>query len=227
MAAPIASYVQLPDDSGNTGKKPRTQTRVVGANTVHEHFFVPTSQRAKLGVFHYSTTLQSVKDNASAQDGTTTGFFWLANPVGSTIELIVREIALQFSAITGTAMVTVPHILAQRFTLTGTASGGTVTPAKRRSSEAANVGSLRTAVTGMTPSLGATVKTFLTPIIISAASPFAPPPQVWPTSKDPLEDGGLVLAAGEGLVLYQPDAGTASEVRRFTVDATTEEADVS
>ena len=40
MAAPIANKIILPDDSGNTGKKVRTQTRVVGADTVHEHFFV-------------------------------------------------------------------------------------------------------------------------------------------------------------------------------------------
>lgn len=35
-----ASYVQLPDDSLNTGKKVRTNTRTVGPDTVHEHFWI-------------------------------------------------------------------------------------------------------------------------------------------------------------------------------------------
>lgn len=35
-----ASFVQLPDDSINLGKKVRTNTRVVGADTVHEHYFL-------------------------------------------------------------------------------------------------------------------------------------------------------------------------------------------
>ena len=34
-----ANYVQLPDDSGNTGKKVRTWQRTVGANDTEEHFF--------------------------------------------------------------------------------------------------------------------------------------------------------------------------------------------
>lgn len=44
MASPIASKIILPSDTGNTGKNVRTQTRVVGADTVHEHFFVKTDR---------------------------------------------------------------------------------------------------------------------------------------------------------------------------------------
>jgi len=36
------SYIQLPDDSANTGKKVRSQSRTVGANTVHEHYNILT-----------------------------------------------------------------------------------------------------------------------------------------------------------------------------------------
>ena len=32
------AYVQLPDDSANTGKKVRTNSRTVGADSVHEHY---------------------------------------------------------------------------------------------------------------------------------------------------------------------------------------------
>lgn len=31
-------FIQLPDDASNTGKKVRTQSRAIGANTVHEHY---------------------------------------------------------------------------------------------------------------------------------------------------------------------------------------------
>ena len=34
------AIIQLPDDASNTGKKVRTQTRIVGANTVHEHYTI-------------------------------------------------------------------------------------------------------------------------------------------------------------------------------------------
>lgn len=38
-----ASDVRLPDDSGNLGKRVRTQDRVVGANTVQEHYMILTA----------------------------------------------------------------------------------------------------------------------------------------------------------------------------------------
>jgi hypothetical protein len=34
------SFITTPDDAALTGKKVRTQTRVVGADTVHEHYFI-------------------------------------------------------------------------------------------------------------------------------------------------------------------------------------------
>src|SRR5258708_6650097 len=33
------AFIQLPDDSGNAGKKVRTNTRLVGGEIVHEHVF--------------------------------------------------------------------------------------------------------------------------------------------------------------------------------------------
>jgi hypothetical protein len=48
MAAPTPSWVQLPLDTSNTGKKMRTQTRHVGADDVLEHAFNPVSLRSKL-----------------------------------------------------------------------------------------------------------------------------------------------------------------------------------
>jgi hypothetical protein len=220
MAAPIADKVILPSDTANTGKKIRTQTRVVGADTVHEHYFVNVSRRSKTGIYYYSPGLQSVQ--ASAQDGTTTGFCWLINPVGSVIDLGVREVVLLLN---GSAVAaTQPRIILVKFTFTGTASGASVTPAKRKtSSDAAPVGSLRTTPTGLTITLGATAASFIAPAIITAASAFPTDDQSWPNSKDPLEDHALELEPGEGVVLYQADAGTATDPRRFVVNITAEE----
>src|SRR6266545_1371349 len=91
MAAPIASFIQLPVDTGNTGKKVRTQTRVVGADTVHEHFFVPISARGVTVGYKASTGTLTVP--AAVHNGTTTGFAWLYNVVGSTIKMALKRIS--------------------------------------------------------------------------------------------------------------------------------------
>ena len=49
MTAPASTYVQLPSDGSNTGKLNRTQTKVVGSNTVHEHFMVPSKNYTSNG----------------------------------------------------------------------------------------------------------------------------------------------------------------------------------
>jgi len=219
MAAPTPSYVRLVDDASNTGKKARTQSRVVGADTVHEHFQIPTSRRSKLGVHYYSPALQSVQ--ASAQDGTSTGFLWIQNPIGSGITMVLREIALRFNGTAAAA--TLPRVLATKFTFTGTASGASVTPARRKTGENSPLGFIRTAVTGMTVTLGAIVASFIVPSIISASGVFPDSQQVWPATKDAMEEDGIELAPGEGVVIYQPDAGTAADPRRFVANIVVEE----
>lgn len=227
MAAPAASHVKLPSDTGNAGfKQVRTQTRVVGAETVHEHFFVPVSPRSKLGIYYYSPALQSVQ--ATAQDATATGFLWLQNPNASGRNLVLREILMKFSNAAATVAATAPRIIAALFTFTGTASGASVTPAKsgRIASEPSPVGFLRTAVTGMTVTLGATIASFLVPVVMTAVGNYGDSPQVWPYSKDPFEDDGIVIPPQSGVVLYQPDNGTTTDPRRFITNLVTEEVDV-
>lgn len=220
MAVPVETWVQLALDTSNTGKKVRTQTRVVGADTVHSHYFIPQSLRSKK-VFHYSTPLQSVL--LAAQDGTTTGFFWLQNPVASIIDLVVRKTALHFGT-TNLAAVTVPRLLLVKFTFASTASGATVTPARRKQADA-NAADMRTAPTGMTSlTLGATIASFVVPQMHAAGQVFHPPVQEWPAGgHDPFEDDDIILIPGEGAVLYQADAGTTSDPRKFIVNLRAEE----
>ena len=168
--------------------------------------------------------MQSVQ--AAAQDALATGFFWLQNPAASGLNLIVRQFTLRFSLAANTACPTAPRIVLARFTFTGTPSGATVTPAKRRTADNANVATMRTAVTGMTVTLGAIAASFLVPAMSAAGQTFTPPEQQWPPNLDSIEEEDLILVPGEGALLYQPDAGTASDPRRFTVDLRAEEVEV-
>ena len=96
MAAPIAGFVQLPTDSGNTGKKVRTQTRVVGADTVHEHHFVSISSRKIDGV--YFAVSGVVATVAAADNGTTAARLgWLEMPVGGTKRGRLRRFCLEWA----------------------------------------------------------------------------------------------------------------------------------
>src|SRR4051812_40175473 len=127
MAAPVASYIQLPVDTGNTGKKVRSQTRVVGADTVHEHFFIPESRRSRLGVYYAASGTLTIP--AAAQNGTTTGLFWLYNPIGSVVKMGLRRLATQIVfALTTTIDVSIPRIAFSRFTFTGAGSGAQIAP---------------------------------------------------------------------------------------------------
>lgn len=218
MAAPTPTFVILPSDVGNLGKKMRTQTRHVGADDVLEHIFGLVSLRSKK-VFHYSPPTLAV--TAAAQDATASGSFWLQNPAGSAVDLYIRQLILRFGS-TNVASTTVTRIVLARFAFTGTPSGATVTAARRKSAEAP-AADLRTAVTGMTVTLGATIASFVAPMMLAVSQTFTPPEQKWPGAHDPFEDDDIVLAPGEGAVLYQPDPGTAADPRRFTVDMRVEE----
>ena len=211
MAAPIAGFVQLPTDAGNTGKKVRTQTRVVGADTVHEHHFVPISVRKIDGLYNaVSGVLATV---AAADNGTTAARLgWLEMPVGGTKRGRLRRFCLEWAlgaAVGADATVMFTPITVSRFTFTGTASGALITPAKRNPSDAANSANLRTASTGMTVTLGAlAVRGSLVPFVdFATAAGWAPTATgdfVWTPNH---EDEFLDFGPGEGLVFYQADAG--------------------
>src|SRR5262245_17213865 len=169
MAAPVASKIILPSDTGNAGKNVRTQTRVVGADTVHEHFFILETRRSRLGIYYAASGTLTIP--TSAQNGTTTGLFWIFTPVGSSVKVGVRRLATQVQFATTSAIdVSVPRIAFSLFTFAGTASGAQVTPAKRMSTDATPVGQLRTASTGMTVTLGAMIKSDFPPIMPTATS---------------------------------------------------------
>lgn len=216
----VAAYVQLPLDTGNTGKKQRTQSRTVGADTVHEPFMVMSSQREYQGVYGYHSGVQTLL--AAAQNGTSTGFYWAFNPIGSTIKMTLARLTYKHQITTNLSMPTSPRIILQLFTYTGTPSGAAVTPGKFNSSYPAAQGSVRTAMTGMTITLGGIIDATF-PIVTAGTAGWT---FVTPGIDDNVSNSELsdpTLAAGEGAVCYQADAGTTADTRKLVADLVTTE----
>jgi len=227
MAAPLETYVQIPDDSGNTGKKIRVQTRVIGSNTVDGHFFIPSSPQLILGAYLSNSAVYTV--GSSAQNGTTAAIWWLEVPSTATCNARVRKLDICITNTSGTAdMTSAPRISFARFTHNGGWSGATQTFVKRATSDASAQAGLYTASTGTTVTLGnpawsATVPgmDFTTAGIINSFL-F----QVWYVGGNLLsEDEFIDLAPGEGLVCYQIDAGTSSDQRKLVVNLLWDEYD--
>lgn len=217
MAGPVAGFVQLPTDSGNAGKKIQTQSEIIGADTVHSHYFVQRSRRKIVGVYLAAAT-GAVSVQATAQNGTSTGHFWFEVPTGASIHARIRkfEITYDWGVVPAADVTTLPRTALTRFTFTGAASGASITPARRKSDDAANVGNVRTAVTGMTVTVGAVAWMSLAPFVDFATAVGINMSARNTENYEPLdEEAFLDIAPGEGVLLYQPDAGTASDLRRF------------
>jgi hypothetical protein len=215
MAAPVAAFVQLPDDTGNTGKKVRTQTRVVGSNTVHEHYFVQVQQRDYVGVYWGSIGNQTMP--ITAQNGTTSGNWWLFNPIGSTVKSALRRFSstMNFNAL---AVDLVPgQFRMSLFTYTGTPSGAALTMGKSDSTMATPQTSWRTASTGMTITLGATIYEEQGPILpLATGSGVVCGPYVGIERNPDIDEGEIVLRAGEGVVDWSALALTTANRRATT-----------
>src|SRR5256712_1722627 len=107
------------------------------------------------GLYYVESGNQTVLASAHAA---TAGFFWLINPVGSTVIVYLRAIGFVWSGTAVTAFPTSPRVTVERVTFTGTASGATLTPAKRATTDATNTATLRTASTGLTLTAGAVIE---------------------------------------------------------------------
>jgi hypothetical protein len=226
MSGPIAGKLILPDDSGNTGKKIRTQTRVIGADTVHEHFYVPVSICRIMGIYHANIPLYTVAN--SAQNGTSAAIGWLQVPAAATVNARVRMMSVSHTNAVATAIdhATAPRIAFQRATFTGTPSGAVITSAKRATTDNAAQCDIRTASTGLTISLvaNALVWASLCPGVDITTSGVYNSflREEW---RPMVEDEFIDLAPGEALAIYQIDAGTASDQRRALVNICWDEYD--
>lgn len=212
--------IQLPLDTGNTGKMKRTRSRTIGANTVHEDFVVLSSDREYYCKPRWESGLLTIP--SAVQNGTTSGLIWFFNPIGSNRKIGVDRLTMsdQFTAL---GVDTVAGLLSvNRFTYTGTPSGGTITPSQRITSDAAPVGDIRTASTGMSITLGARVfsKQLQTMgLATGGAGAWSPHTQDFVPESD---DAQQILLPGEGLVFWSSVAVTTSN-RRALVNGMWEE----
>lgn len=209
------SFIQLPADS--TGKKSHTRQRTIGANVIEDSYVIPISERVNSGTYIGHPGAQLVQ--AAATNGTTTGFWWMYN-TSATVFAAVRKVSFvsQHGSILVTA--TSPRIALARFTFTGTPSGTAVTTAKVDSAHAASTVSVRTTQAGSTVTLGALFHAFLPVVALTAVGVTNPAEDDFGPEE---ESGEIVLRQNEGIVCYQPDAGTASDTRRFVTAVTWDE----
>lgn len=220
MAAPAADKIILPLDTGNTGKKVRTQTRVVGADTVHSHYFINEDPRNVVGVYTGSSGVLTVP--ATVHNGTTTGFLWLYNPVGSAIKMQVSRIIYDMQFIALAVDLLGGELRLSRFTFTGVNSGTKVTPMKRDSTDAANVGELATSWATAVATLVATrigVHYPTMDLVTGGAGHWNP----HRADLRPVNDNEEpVLRAGEGLVFWHAVAVTTAN-RRLIINTSWDE----
>lgn len=209
-----ASYIRLPDDG--VGKKTRTRNRTVGADDIHEPYMLALVHERILTTAYYLSTGALVI--AAAADAANVGRMYLFNDADSTVLLAVR--AIHFSSQMGSvlAVPTSPRITIKRYTGTGTAPSSTETTGTKMDTSLAdkNAGwALRNGVTNMgTVTEGAEAMAFY-PVASATAVAYSPPS---PASRRLEPESAIILRAGEGIMVKQSDAATASDTRRFTVD---------
>ena len=207
MAAKTDQVIILPLDTGNTGKKVRSKESVVGANTVQEYFFIPSSERDKVGNYKFSIPATAIP--TAAQNGTTTGACWLTNPLGSTIKVAVDRITLKHNFSTTLAVdLIAPLIRINRISFTGTLAAATTTPARRDSTDPAHQALLSILPTGLTVTDVATIYEWIgqtQDVAASAGGHWSAQNDEWNPSG---EGDELILRPGEGIVIFSQLAVT-------------------
>lgn len=169
------------------------------------------------GVYFYHSGVLAVQ---AAADAALAGRVWLINPIGSTTTLRIKTIQFECQISAAGVMPTSPRLTAARVTFTGTASGASLNPAKRKTSDASPQGSLRTASTGLSLTAGEIVVSFYPLATQANNNGFSGPAAIlWA----PEAENQIELVPGEGIVIRQPDTGTTADVRRYTIDITVEE----
>lgn len=216
MSVPVDSSIRLPDDSGNGGKYVRTQSRVVGGTTVHEHYYVQSRRASVLGVHRLAVAQQTVL--AAAQNGTTAGF--LFGHMGSAVSgkaFRIRRLSVTSQHSTALATPTAPRLLVRRYTSAGALSGAALAPTKNDSTHTSAASIFSLASTGNTVvHVGDGFGAAGLAGALTAVGAYEP---CFKDIVDPAadEDDWPVFRPGEGFVVYQDTAGTASDTRKFNL----------
>lgn len=227
MAKPIANKIILPLDTGNTGKNVRTQTRVVGADTVHEHFWVPLRQAQIVSIYRLALVQATVA--ASAQNGTTAGLLFGHMPASATTRAMrLRRLSVSSQHSTALATPTAPRLLVRRFTSAAALSTSLIAPNLNDSVAHATPACLyslvNTGVTVVHVGIG-----FGTAGITGAITAVGAYPTPYQDIIDPSadEDDWPVFHPGQGFVVYQDVAGTTADTRKLNIQMLCDEIDIA
>jgi len=207
MAAKTDQVIILPLDSGNTGKKIRTKESVVGANTVEEYFFIPSSERSETG--RYKFTVPVIAIPTAVHTGTTTGFLFLINPLSSSIKIACDRVTMKHNFSTTLAVDLIAPIIAiNRISFTGTLSAAAITPARRKTADAAPQGLVAAASTGLTVTNVAQIYNMIgmtMDLVTGGGGHWLAQDDEW----NPADEGDeVVLLPGEGIVIWSTFAVT-------------------
>jgi hypothetical protein len=224
MAAPVASYVQLPADTANTGKKNRTQTKVVGSDTVHEHHVVPSPGYTRTGRHAYQSSMHVLSTAA-----TNTTHLVLAMTTAATHRAVLRSIDVSWS-ITGTIAATTasPLLVIQKATY-GTAFTASTNGAVINYQSSSTASQLNAYLGSSGASVGTPVPfaSFAVPALLTTVGTYGGQANLW-RSRDNYDLGtGLEMKAGDLLQVIQPTTGSNGEQRTFTVRFEWDQVDVS
>jgi hypothetical protein len=218
----IDTYIHLPVETGNTGKKTAVVQKTQGADTVVLPRFVPDRAESVVAVFRVATLLTALL--VAAQNGTSTAIAWFMNPTGSGRTIRIRRISNQYNFIGVTTLTTLPRIVAQRFINAGTPAGTQLLGVNVDGSDATtSIADIRTTNTGLTHAL--TANTILAadmpPMaqVSGTAAVFETSPTVRSEmiDADSSEDEWIRVPPGHGIAIYQADAGGATAETRKIV----------
>lgn len=206
----------MPPDPSPAGRNEATRSRTEDSVTKHWSRIIVEDNRVRTGFYNAHTGAHVV---SAASQALPAGFWWLFNPVASTV--LVAFKGIHWMSQMGSVLVsqTSPRLVVQKFTSTTDPTGAVILPVKSRTSHANNVATVRSANTGLTFTQIGALYSFL-PVASATAVGFAPADE---SDWMPPPEGQPILAAGEGLMLYQPDVGVSGDTRRFTTNVMWEE----
>jgi hypothetical protein len=211
MVAKTDQVIVLPLDTGNTGKMVRAKQSVVGANTVIEYFFIPSSERDSLGNYKFTTGAQAIP--IAVHTGITgaapTGFMFLINPLTSTIKIAIDRLTLKHNFSTTLAVdLIAPIIRLSKITFTGTLSAATITPVRAKTAAPAPQGLLSLLSSGLTvTNVGAAYEWIgdTMDLVTGGAGHWSAQSDEWNPQG---EDDEIILLPGEGVVVWSTLAVT-------------------
>jgi hypothetical protein len=228
MAAPVASFIQLPSDTVNTGKKNRTNTKVVGSDTVHEHYVVPSPSYTLTGrYFACSTVAQAV--TSAAQVPSTAGVYFLHNSTANTAVGMLRSVEVSYSQ-EGTAAIfqSAPLFLLQKYTFNTAHSGTTLNIVSAQTSSTTAKLNLRSAPTGATIALVGPIGSQPLPALVSTvAGAYGGTMKLYEAQELYNRGAAVEIGPGEGVVLHQLTSGNAADTRKFTAKFVWDEIDIA